>query len=117
MHPPLLLCLKDSREIMLFNTASALESHIEAIDVINDEYLAYDSSGLELELSVNAHGATTVGRSPEHRPDRLRSIILSYYESNPFFSEERTLAELNAELKQIYRFRHDVTTSNIERGG
>lgn len=107
-----MLCLKDSREIMLFNTASALESHIEAIDVINDEYLAYDSSGLELELSVNAHGAPKVAPSPEHHPEQLRSIILSYYESNPFFSEERTLKELVTELKRVYRYRDDVTASN-----
>lgn len=59
MQPPLLLFLKNAQEIQLFRRMEDLESSIEAIDVINQEYEAIDAAGRRITLVVNHDGAPT----------------------------------------------------------
>lgn len=47
---PLVLLVRDSGEIMLFNSVYELQAHVERIDIDNDEYQAWDMLGRQLRL-------------------------------------------------------------------
>jgi hypothetical protein len=66
-------------DISFFESVQDVERYLEPIDVKNDEYIAYDSEGRLLQLSV------------EHRTPVDR-VVLSYSETQPMHA---------LELKQI----------------
>jgi hypothetical protein len=49
---PIYLLLKDCGEVITFSTQHKLQGHLEAIDVENNEYEAWDADGRVLALSV-----------------------------------------------------------------
>ena len=102
MHPPLLLFLKDSREVRLYNTLPELESSVEAIDVINSEYEAFDAQGQRIDLFVDQYNAPR-GKLGSLEPNAARMLILSYYsKENPAFSPALTVEELVRTLIVLY---------------
>jgi hypothetical protein len=50
MHPPFVLL--ESGDVTIFNDVEQIEAHLEPIDVKNDEYHLYDSTGQILEIKV-----------------------------------------------------------------
>ena len=104
MKPPFILCLLDSEEIRLFQTLLSLESSIEAIDVSNGEYKAFDSSGQVLDLAVDEFGAPHAIPSEQIRHDELRNWILRAYSSSPSVALSTDLEGAIDALKAIYRY-------------
>jgi hypothetical protein len=51
MITPIIITCQDNN-VLLFNSSSDAESYIEAIDVKNDEYLAYDADGRSLGFKI-----------------------------------------------------------------
>lgn len=49
---PVFVCAKDSGEIASFRSVHELQAHVEAIDIENDEYDAWDLSGRRVDLTV-----------------------------------------------------------------
>ena len=102
--PPFLLCLLDSSEVRLFLDLRMLESSIESTDVLNQEYLAYDSLGRVVDLTVDPLGVARASLSNVHRPSDLRTWILTNYRSDSEISDGHTLPEMISSLKSIYRY-------------
>ena len=55
---PVYVLAKDCGEVMRFASSNELTGHIEAIDVENDEYDAWDAIGRRINLV--AHGVTAM---------------------------------------------------------
>lgn len=104
MDTPLILCLLDSGEILLFRNLESLESAIEAVDVLNGEYRAYDASGRVLDLSVDKFGAPRALLSTLSGEAQLKSWIVDNYATNPAIAEGSTLREMLEVLQRIYRY-------------
>lgn len=102
--PPYILCLLDSREIMLFPDLGSLESAIEAIDVKNLEYLAYDSAGYVLDLTVDEFGAPRARQSAVSKAEDLRSWIVENYGPYSQVRKQDTLPKMISVLKSIYKY-------------
>jgi hypothetical protein len=49
---PVYVLAKDCGDVMEFSSLSAMQGYIEAVDVENDEYAAWDTTGRLLQLSV-----------------------------------------------------------------
>lgn len=49
---PLFILAKDSGEIGSYSSLASIQRHLEAIDVENEEYEAWDADGLSLSLTV-----------------------------------------------------------------
>ena len=110
MQLPLLLFLKDSREVRLFSELAELESAIEAIDVINGEYEAFDAQGRRVNLFVDQYEAPRVELGGLE-PDAASALILSYYGAdNPAFRPTFDLEELVHALVGIYGYRQSETS-------
>jgi hypothetical protein len=102
MVPPLLLFLKDSREVRLFGTVAELESAVEAADVMNGEYEAFDSSGRRLSLRVDERQCPRAAAG-ERAEEDMRQLILSYYSENKeLFLHDMPLSSLVYALKILY---------------
>lgn len=102
--PPFVLCLLDSGEVRLFRDLRSLESAIEAIDVVNHEYLAYDSTGVVVDLIVDSLGAPKASVSSLGAASDLEAWILNNYRSVAKISGSQTLPEMIGALKSIYRY-------------
>lgn len=100
--PPFVLCLLDLGEIRLFADLRALESSIEATDVANREYLAYDSEGSVLHLTVDNFGAPRASISKLGQVLELTAWIRQSYQSVPKIANANSLREMIEELKVIY---------------
>lgn len=102
--PPFVLCLLDSGEVQLFPDLRTLESSIEATDVVNREYLAYDSVGLVVNLTVDRLGAPRASISSLAGASDLRAWILHNYRSASEIADSQSLPEMIGTLKTIYRY-------------
>jgi hypothetical protein len=49
---PVLVLEKDSGDVMRFNSAAEMQKQLERIDIENEEYLAWDSSGRRISMTV-----------------------------------------------------------------
>jgi hypothetical protein len=74
MLPPIIVYNKG--DVLLFMSASDAERYLEPIDVLNSEYVAYDSEGKLLEIVIQ-HGvvALTVPIEIRYRRCELREIV------------------------------------------
>jgi len=52
MRFPVFVLMKDCGEISQFRSVEAMQQHLEAIDIDNKEYLAWDAKGTSLELGT-----------------------------------------------------------------
>ena len=101
---PFVPCLLDSREVRLFSDLRSLKSAVEAADVLNGEYRAYDSIGCEVSLSVDATGTPRATLSTISRPTQLRDWILEAYQGASRIADSDSLPEMIHGLAAIYRF-------------
>jgi hypothetical protein len=53
---PILVRLKDCGEVRCYNSVRDMQNYFEQIDVENEEYEAWDATGLPLKLSVQKAG-------------------------------------------------------------
>jgi hypothetical protein len=104
LMPPFVLCLLDSGEVLLFPDLLTLETGIEATDVANREYLAYDSLGCVVNLTVDSLGAPRAILSTVQRASDLREWILDKYGAFAEISDVQTLPEMISSLKEVYRY-------------
>lgn len=49
---PILVLIRDSGEVVRFNSAREMQHHLERIDVENEEYLAWESTGRPVRMTV-----------------------------------------------------------------
>lgn len=104
--PPYILCLLDSGEVRLFPNLASLESQIEAIDVENREYSAYDSLGREVELSVDTTFDIPRAKLTDvMKAEQLRGWIFDCYHENREIAEAKELSEMIEVLKRAFRYR------------
>lgn len=89
---------------MLFRTISNLESQLEAVDVANGEYEAFDALGTRLNLIVDEQGWSRAIPA-ESDPEAARALIAEWYAENPRFKPDMILTQLVAELQALYRYR------------
>ncbi len=78
MELPLIV---DNRgDTLIFRSAAGLEDYLEAQDVLDNQFIAYDSQGCLLTLSVNSRGAVVVSvgvENPTHA-DTLKQLLIKY---------------------------------------
>ncbi|MEQ8674409.1 MAG: hypothetical protein RLP44_06825 [Aggregatilineales bacterium] len=98
MIPPIIVC--ESDDLNIFLSVFDAESYLEFIDVENNEYIAFDSNGLCLDLGVNVETQRVIisQQSPiNRRPELLRDKIekfMRYMKVNPSWIENATLEGL-----------------------
>lgn len=100
---PLFLRSKDSDEFSKFDSLEAIQYQLERIDVENQEFEAWDSSGTEVVLSVNEPVWLALMLRPDGRgPDELRAAVLRYARSvGVSVSESLPLDTIGAAIEQI----------------
>lgn len=103
MSPPFLLFLKDSREVDLFSDVVRLEGSIEAVDVANGEYEAFDAEGRRLHLTVDSDGLPRIVPG-DLEEEAARRLILEFYSENPQFRSAQTLKDLITALSILYDY-------------
>lgn len=103
-------------DLMVFASASEVSDYLEAIDVKNDKYTAYDSKGMQLELLVETkeqhskilgrtlHERVVIG--PEVGSDKssqLKVVIEDYLKKVNVLdaSQELELSQLVKELESF----------------
>jgi hypothetical protein len=105
MHPPIILCLLDTGEVKLFRDLWSLEAGIEAVDVINREYMAFDAVGAVIDLTAHHQwGTARASVSAISGEGILRGWILKNYSSNQESCHAKTLAEMVKVLMRIYPY-------------
>ena len=62
---PIYLLSKDCGEVAQYDSVGHLLGHLEAIDVENCEFSAWDARGRSLNLAVDGNGLITVGMAAE----------------------------------------------------
>jgi hypothetical protein len=88
MKPPIII--DENGDISFFESVKDVELYLEPIDVINGEYVAYDSEGHILQLSVECKDSAnifspleTVVLSPSATPQRhtaeLKRILIDFF--------------------------------------
>ncbi|MFN9922207.1 MAG: hypothetical protein ACK555_20825 [Acidobacteriota bacterium] len=101
VKPPVILCLLDSCDTLLLPHLKSLEWHLEAIDVLNEEYMAFDSEGYEITLSADLQSGRVQAKfSGLKKKDVLKNWIVQHYSGDP----GKTLPDLIEELKITFRF-------------
>lgn len=87
------IVVQNQGEVILFNSIEDAQLWMEAIDVRNNEYEVFDSTGLRLDPSVVTGRIETVQISihePRSRDvDRLRGILLDFAVREGKTSRER----------------------------
>jgi hypothetical protein len=76
---PVFLRIRDSGEVKAYRSIIEMESHLEEIDVQNDEYEAWDAGGVPLALSVQQEKIwlrLAVAAAPQ--PEQLTMAIAKY---------------------------------------
>jgi len=53
--PPIIVVDRGGIDLAIYDSVNAVERHLEAIDVRNDEYIAYDADGNRLRLEAKAN--------------------------------------------------------------
>ena len=70
-------------DVLVFTEKGKAESYLEPVDVLNNEYVAYDSTGLVLKLRVVdepvEHVVIGVDGPPERQPELLTSILRRFF--------------------------------------
>lgn len=76
---PVFVRLKDCGEVVRYDSIASMQTHFEQIDVENDEYEAWDSAGIRLQLSVkNSSDWLQVENTKRSEPDRLANAISEF---------------------------------------
>lgn len=80
MKPPLIVqSVRSPEDVLVFSSVDGAERYLEPIDVLGEEYIAYDSEGRRLRLTApNAVDRITIGLAelaPRHS-DELRATLI-----------------------------------------
>jgi hypothetical protein len=92
---PIYVHEKDDDSVMEFSTRAAIKQHLEAIDVENGEYEAWDENGRRLELSVGKPRSEwlkitpTEGQASEKEFGAIRSRAEKWKEYEPLWKRFR----------------------------
>ena len=81
MMPPIIVILLENGDLLIFDSREDAEDYLEAIDVRNNEYTAYDSKGTVLDLSVDDKTERVIIRHPSTKaksPSALKKSLLKY---------------------------------------
>jgi hypothetical protein len=75
--------LGESGDVLVFDSIEYAEHYIEPIDVINNEYVGYDSEGRLLELLVTdgTHVSMRAAECAPNHSDDLRKMLIHFLES------------------------------------
>jgi plasmid stability protein len=65
--------INESGNVLVFESVEDAERYIEPIDVINEEYVGYDSAGRRLALRVTKENKINI-RSAEHEPSHAAEL-------------------------------------------
>src|ERR1700731_4934894 len=79
---PLFVFTKDDRSMCLIETPERIFYHLEAIDIENDEYLFWDSTGAGVRVSVAHGGVKQI--APCDQTISLREAFETYAQSYGF---------------------------------
>lgn len=88
---PVVLLLKDCKELQVYQSIAELQDGLEPTDVENQEYGGWDADACEIELTVDASSTTNdwlklhVPGSPS--PAALRSAAVEFARSVDFIQE------------------------------
>jgi hypothetical protein len=88
MKPPIII--DENGDISFFETVKDVELYLEPIDVINGEYVAYDSEGHILQLNVERKDSANIFSS-------LETVVLS-----PSVTSQRHTSELKSILINFF---------------
>ena len=76
---PVFVRLKDCGEVVRYDSIASMQTHFEQIDVENDEYEAWDSAGIRLQLSVKKSSDwLQVENTERSEPERLANAIVEF---------------------------------------
>jgi len=79
---PIFVRAKDTKEVAIFLSLEEIQRELEAIDVENGEYEAWDKEGVPLSMSVQTPvWLKLLPASSVARPEPLREAILSFASS------------------------------------
>jgi hypothetical protein len=79
MKPPIIV--HEHGDTSIYASKEDAAKDLEAIDVMNGEYLAYDSEGLQLKLEASSRWGTVSIADPippVRQPEALRPILREY---------------------------------------
>ena len=103
-QPPILVRVKDSREVLRYNSVPYMQNDLEQIDVENEEYEAWDALGTPLQLSVQK-GAEWLRVEPggAPAPGQLADAIREFarLEAVPVESSALDLGDFPGALEQV----------------
>lgn len=78
------IIISEHGDVSVFNTIEAAEQYLEAIDVKNNEYIAYDANGKLLNLKIVLKGKQQIehvqvceNNNDMEEPETLRTILLN----------------------------------------
>ena len=109
MKPPIII--NENGDLLFFETVQDAERYVEAIDVLNNEYVAYDSIGHLLELSVQLKkeydvvAISCIEQEPRHVYE-LQHILSDFFlqvEVNEEWIKKATLEDLVQKGIQEYK--------------
>lgn len=87
---PLILLEKDSGDLMVFESIYDLQSHVEKIDLENEEYAAWDASGRPVDLRpMQKQVWIDVALSSNERVPSLNEAIRQYSGRHSIELEEK----------------------------
>ena len=80
MKPPIIV--DDHGDLSFYSSRAAAERYLEATDVKNEEYQAYDSSGRVLALTTVREGSidrVKIETTSQVKPNELRNRLASFF--------------------------------------
>ena len=79
MDFPIVVADRGGKDLSLYASVAAAESQLEAVDVRNNEYVAYDAAGRLLTISMKAEIVRiTAGDTEPRHEQELRSALVSF---------------------------------------
>jgi hypothetical protein len=77
MQPEIFLYNKG--DVLVFSSVAKALDFVEPIDIINNEYEAFDKNGHTLNLKINERGIIELLRSSQHvaNDERLKKILIN----------------------------------------
>jgi hypothetical protein len=128
---PVFVRAKDSGEIAAFNSIQDIQTHVERVDIENEEYEAWDNDGLpvQIELQDPPLWIKLCASAEDREPDQLRRVLRDFANSvgvqlpeqlpSDAFStildqiraaHERAMLERSPVRRFFARFRHPPTS-------
>lgn len=101
---PILVLLKDCGEVRRYNSVRDMQYDFEEVDVENEEYEAWDATGMPLKLSVQGAKAwLRVEPGEKPAPEQLANAIREFarIEAVPLKSSALEVGDFSGALEQV----------------